>query len=37
MEKEGKLIYEELTYEILGALFEVENHLGFGYQEKHYY
>ena len=37
MEKEGKLIYEELTYEILGALFEVQNQLGFGYQEKHYY
>lgn len=35
MEK-GKLIYKDLSYEIIGILYEVYNDLGYGYQEKHY-
>lgn len=30
------LIYPELSYKIMGILFEVHNELGPGYQEKHY-
>jgi GxxExxY protein len=30
------LIYEDLTYEIIGILFGVFNDLGYGYQEKYY-
>jgi len=30
------LIHKELSYEIVGALFEVYNFLGSGYQEKYY-
>jgi len=30
------LIYRELSYKIVGILFEVYNDLGFGYQEKYY-
>ena len=30
------LIYPELSYKIIGILFEVYNNLGPGYQEKHY-
>lgn len=31
-----KLIYEELTYRIIGILFKVHNKLGPALQEKHY-
>lgn len=31
-----KVIYKELSYEIIGILFEVYNDLGYGYQEKYY-
>ena len=30
------LIYPELSYKIIGILFEVYNDLGAGYQEKYY-
>ena len=33
---EGKVIYKELSYLIVGMLFEVYNKLGYGYQEKIY-
>ena len=32
----GKLIYPELSYILMGVLFEVHNKLGTKYQEKHY-
>lgn len=36
-DREGKgLLYGDLTYKVIGALYEVFNILGFGYQEKHY-
>lgn len=31
-----KVIYKDLSYEIVGILFEVYNELGYGYQEKYY-
>ena len=31
-----KLLYKELSYEIVGILFEVYNELGYGYKEKYY-
>jgi len=31
-----ELIYPDLSYQILGVLFEVQNELGNKYQEKHY-
>lgn len=31
-----KVIFKELSYSIVGILFEVYNELGYGYQEKHY-
>lgn len=31
-----KLVYPELSYKIVGILFDVYNNLGFGYQEKYY-
>ncbi|HEX7586052.1 MAG TPA: GxxExxY protein, partial [Patescibacteria group bacterium] len=37
--KEGntdKLIYKDLSYKIVGILFEVYNKLGYGYREKYY-
>ncbi len=34
--EEDKLIYKDLSYKIMGILFEVYNDLGYGYQEKHY-
>ena len=34
--KEEKIIYKELSYKIVGILFEVYNDLGYGYQEKYY-
>lgn len=36
MENE-KVIYPELSYKIIGCLFEVYNDLSFGYREKYYY
>ncbi len=32
----NKIIYKELSYQIVGILFEVYNDLGYGYQEKYY-
>ncbi|MFA5188136.1 MAG: GxxExxY protein [Patescibacteria group bacterium] len=32
----NKVIYPELSYEIVGVLFDVYNELGYGYQEKYY-
>jgi GxxExxY protein len=38
MDKEGsKVIYKELSYQIIGVMFNVYNDLGYGYQEKYYY
>jgi len=31
-----KIIYKELSYEVVGILFEVFNELGYGYKEKYY-
>ena len=31
-----KVIYKELSYQIVGLLFEVHNELGYGYKEKYY-
>lgn len=36
MEKKSKVIYPELSYKIVGVLFEVYNQLGEGHQEKYY-
>lgn len=33
---DNKVIYKELSYLIVGILFEVYNELGYGYQEKFY-
>lgn len=33
---ENKVIYPELSYQIVGILFEVYNHLGPGFSEKYY-
>ena len=33
---EDRLIYKELSYDIVGILFEVYNTLGYGYKEKYY-
>lgn len=33
---DSKIIYKELSYKIVGALFEVYNELGYGLQEKYY-
>jgi GxxExxY protein len=33
---QNKIIYKELSFEIVGILFEVYNELGYGYQEKYY-
>ena len=30
------IIYKDLSYEIVGVLFEAYNELGYGYQEKYY-
>lgn len=32
----GKIVYPELSYEIMGILFKIFNKLGYGYQEKYY-
>jgi GxxExxY protein len=34
--KRNDLIYPELSYQIVGILFEVYNEIGIGYQEKYY-
>ncbi len=34
--KKAELIYPELSYQLMGILFEVHNKLGTKYQEKHY-
>ena len=34
--KRNDLIYPDLSYKIIGILFEVFNELGYGYQEKYY-
>lgn len=36
MRQGGKVIYKNLSYLIVGILFEVYNNLGYGYQEKYY-
>ncbi len=36
MPTDNKIIYKELSFEIVGVLFDVYNELGFGYQEKYY-
>lgn len=36
MNNGGKIIYKELSYKIVGVLFEVYNELGYGYSEKIY-
>ncbi|MDD4271917.1 MAG: GxxExxY protein [Patescibacteria group bacterium] len=36
MRKEVEIIYKDLSYNIVGIMFEVFNELGYGYQEKHY-
>lgn len=35
-EEVSKVIHKELSYKIVGALYEVYNRLGFGYPEKIY-
>ena len=35
-ENANKIIYKDLSYEIMGAVFEVYNNLGFGFKEKYY-
>ena len=32
----SKLIYEDLSYKIIGIIFKVYNKLGYGYHEKYY-
>ncbi|HNW09303.1 MAG TPA: GxxExxY protein [bacterium] len=32
----GKVVYKELSFKIVGILFEVYNELGYGYREKYY-
>lgn len=32
----SELIYPDLSYKIVGLLFDIYNELGFGYQEKYY-
>lgn len=36
MQKGGCIIYKELSYEIVGIMYDVFNELGYGYQEKYY-
>jgi GxxExxY protein len=33
----NSLLYQNLSYAIIGVLFDVYNELGYGYQEKYYY
>jgi GxxExxY protein len=32
----GKVIYKELSYEVVGAIFEVFKELGYGFKERYY-
>ena len=32
----GKVIYPELSYKLVGLMYEVYNELGYGYQERYY-
>jgi len=32
----SKIVFKELSYEIVGCLYDVFNELGYGYHEKHY-
>ncbi len=34
--KRNDIIYPELSYKLIGILFEIYNELGYGYQEKYY-
>lgn len=34
--KTNNLIYKELSYDIIGAVFEVYNELGYGFKERYY-
>ncbi len=34
--KRPDLLYPELSYELIGILFEICNEIGYGHQEKHY-
>ncbi|MBN1326293.1 GxxExxY protein [Candidatus Falkowbacteria bacterium] len=34
--KKDKVVYRDLSYKIVGVLFDVYNELGFGYREKYY-
>jgi hypothetical protein len=34
---QDKVIYKELSYQIIGILFNVYNELGYGHSEKYYY
>ena len=36
IKKDNKIIYKELSYQIVGTLFNIYNELGYGYQEKIY-
>jgi GxxExxY protein len=33
---DDKLLYKDLSFKIIGTLFDVSNELGYGYQEKYY-
>lgn len=33
---DSKIIYKDLSYQVVGILFEVYNELGYGYHEKYY-
>jgi len=35
-EDQDKIIYKKLSYEVVGALFDVYNELGYGHPEKYY-
>jgi hypothetical protein len=34
--KEGRVLYKNLSYQVVGVLLEVCNELGYGYKEKYY-